>query len=80
MLTNYKYIDIYLFFILNKKIDHLFFSVFFSFSAMNNHSIHVAKLFIFVLFLDPIWEIIVAQFRAAVMPMQTVFLHSVFIR
>lgn len=43
---------------------------------MNNHSIHVVKLFIFVPFQDLIWEIIVAQFPAAAMPMLIVYSHS----
>lgn len=51
-------------------------SAYFSSSMTNNHSIHAVKLFIFVLFQDHIWEIIVVQFPAAAMPMQTVYLHS----
>lgn len=45
----------------------------FSFLTMNNRFIHAAKRFIFVLFQDLTWEIIVALFLVVVMQMQTVF-------
>ena len=50
----------------------IYYLSYFSFLMINTHSIHVVKLFIFVLFQHLIWEITVVQFLAVAMLMQAV--------
>jgi len=49
------------------QTKHTFKISVFSFLMMKNQFIHAEKLFIFVLFQDLIWDIIVVQFRIVIM-------------